>query len=165
MGHKNVAQRFDRYKLTHGYNTYVNQRQFQSENATFPDEFRYPDVTYSDELKLHVGIIPMLCTSTSCIEYFRNNALWLKERTTIITFLLCCSLKFISYWDWVYVREFDPASSIVMSFLFTFPPNPNIRPPSFPSFVRRKQVFSLYRETTIAFQNIARIWVIVCIWP
>jgi glyoxylase-like metal-dependent hydrolase (beta-lactamase superfamily II) len=55
VSHEKVVDRFDRYKLTNGYNTVINQRQFQFLNFVFPSEFRYPDVTYRDTLDLTVG--------------------------------------------------------------------------------------------------------------
>lgn len=55
VGHDAVAPRFDRYKLTNGYNGVINQRQFRLPAPMFPSEFRYPDVSYSDHLALTVG--------------------------------------------------------------------------------------------------------------
>ncbi|HTO01564.1 MAG TPA: alkyl sulfatase dimerization domain-containing protein [Microthrixaceae bacterium] len=54
VAHENVPRRFDRYKLTQGYNGRINQRQFRLEAPMFPDEFRYPDTTYVDEMTLQV---------------------------------------------------------------------------------------------------------------
>lgn len=54
IAHENVPRRFDRYKLTHGYNGRINQRQFQLDAPLFPDEFRYPDETYVDDLTIRV---------------------------------------------------------------------------------------------------------------
>ena len=47
--------RFDRYRLTNGYNGIINQRQFRLRAPLFPEEFRYPDQTYRDDLALDVG--------------------------------------------------------------------------------------------------------------
>jgi len=55
IGHENVPRRFDRYRLTNGYNGVINQRQFGLGAPLFPDEFRYPDETYQDELVVEVG--------------------------------------------------------------------------------------------------------------
>ena len=57
VAHENVVGRFDRYRKTQGYNTIINQRQFQlpKDKYQFPHEFRYPDVTYSDYLRFDVG--------------------------------------------------------------------------------------------------------------
>lgn len=55
IGHENLPRRFDRYRLTNGYNGVINQRQFRLPAPMFPDEFRYPDETYADELVVDVG--------------------------------------------------------------------------------------------------------------
>jgi alkyl sulfatase BDS1-like metallo-beta-lactamase superfamily hydrolase len=58
IAHENVAKRFDRYKLTVGYNGVINSRQFKNK-FVFPTKYRYPDRTYSDELKLNIGGIDL----------------------------------------------------------------------------------------------------------
>lgn len=55
VGHEAVVARFDRYKLTRGYNEVINQRQFQRADARWPVDYRYPDVTYRDSMTLTVG--------------------------------------------------------------------------------------------------------------
>jgi glyoxylase-like metal-dependent hydrolase (beta-lactamase superfamily II) len=57
VAHENLPPRFDRYKKTNGYNTVINSRQFQlpPDIYKFPNEFRYPDVTYSDYHRFDVG--------------------------------------------------------------------------------------------------------------
>ena len=55
VGHEAVAQRFDRYQLTNGYNGHINMRQFRLPEPAFPSDFRYPDTEYSDEHTLDVG--------------------------------------------------------------------------------------------------------------
>jgi len=49
-----VPRRFERYKLTQGYNTQINKRQFQTD-AQFPSEFRAPDETYAEARTIEVG--------------------------------------------------------------------------------------------------------------
>ena len=61
IAHENLSARFDRYKLTSGYNAYINARQFQgSANSMHgdgsPPEFRYPDSTYTSTMSLTVGV-------------------------------------------------------------------------------------------------------------
>ncbi|NRQ33860.1 MBL fold metallo-hydrolase [Nonomuraea sp. NN258] len=53
--HRAVADRFERYLLTNGYNEVINQRQFQSSKLRWPTDYRYPDVTYSDALTVRRG--------------------------------------------------------------------------------------------------------------
>ena len=55
VAHEALPLRFDRYLLTTGYNEVVNRRQFGLENLRWPTEYRYPDHTYRDELRLEVG--------------------------------------------------------------------------------------------------------------
>jgi alkyl sulfatase BDS1-like metallo-beta-lactamase superfamily hydrolase len=54
VAHENVPARFDRYKLTAGYNSAINSRQF-GVHVPWPTEYRYPDETYRDEVELEVG--------------------------------------------------------------------------------------------------------------
>jgi alkyl sulfatase BDS1-like metallo-beta-lactamase superfamily hydrolase len=55
IAQENVPARFDRYRLTAGYNSVINQRQFQIPNLEWPTDFRYPDATYEDLLEFEVG--------------------------------------------------------------------------------------------------------------
>jgi alkyl sulfatase BDS1-like metallo-beta-lactamase superfamily hydrolase len=54
IAHEAVPRRFERYRLTHGYNALINQRQFQTD-AQFPSEFRIPDETYAGNRIINVG--------------------------------------------------------------------------------------------------------------
>ncbi len=55
IAHEALPPRFDRYKLTNGYNAVINQRQFQAPNLQWPMDYRYPDVTYRDTMTLTIG--------------------------------------------------------------------------------------------------------------
>jgi alkyl sulfatase BDS1-like metallo-beta-lactamase superfamily hydrolase len=55
IAHEAMPARFDRYKLTAGYNAVINQRQFGIEGLTWPTEYRYPDRTYRDAAALDIG--------------------------------------------------------------------------------------------------------------
>ena len=69
IGHEAVAARFDRYILTGGYNSIINQRQFVGSRiggrgregaqarpvVTWPTEYQYPDTTYDEALTTTVG--------------------------------------------------------------------------------------------------------------
>jgi glyoxylase-like metal-dependent hydrolase (beta-lactamase superfamily II) len=55
VAHEAVPDRFDRYRLTAGYNGHINMRQFRLGAPLFPTEFRYPDETYRDRLDIRVG--------------------------------------------------------------------------------------------------------------
>jgi alkyl sulfatase BDS1-like metallo-beta-lactamase superfamily hydrolase len=47
VAHELVPARFDRYKLTAGYNGVINARQFKMPSFQWPTEYRYPDETYT----------------------------------------------------------------------------------------------------------------------
>ena len=59
--HEAIPEHFDRYLRTVGYNTAINSRQFfrPGMGAEFrlpwPDQYRYPDVTFRDRLDLRIG--------------------------------------------------------------------------------------------------------------
>ncbi|MFI5034596.1 MAG: alkyl sulfatase dimerization domain-containing protein [Acidimicrobiales bacterium] len=55
VAHEHVARRFDRYRLTAGYNQVINRRQFGLDNLVWPTEYRYPDETYVHTHELSVG--------------------------------------------------------------------------------------------------------------
>ena len=56
FAHEALPARFDRYVMTAGYNTVINQRQFGFRAGfSWPTEYRYPDETYRDSLHLEVG--------------------------------------------------------------------------------------------------------------
>jgi alkyl sulfatase BDS1-like metallo-beta-lactamase superfamily hydrolase len=55
IAHEALPLRFDRYKMTAGYNAIINQRQFQIPGLEWPLEYRYPDQTYRERLDVEVG--------------------------------------------------------------------------------------------------------------
>ncbi len=63
VAHEAVPDRFDRYDLTHGYNSVINRRQFGGTGLTggrddvvgFPRNWVRPTVTYRDRMQLRVG--------------------------------------------------------------------------------------------------------------
>ena len=55
VAHAAMPARFDRYVRTAGYNAWINRRQFQIPDLTWPTDYRYPDVTYDSHLHLEVG--------------------------------------------------------------------------------------------------------------
>jgi glyoxylase-like metal-dependent hydrolase (beta-lactamase superfamily II) len=55
VAHELVPARFDRYRLTLGYNSVINARQFKMPGFRWPEEYRYPDETYRSRLDLDVG--------------------------------------------------------------------------------------------------------------
>jgi len=55
LAHELVPARFDRYKLTAGYNGVINARQFKMPRFRWPTEYRYPDETYRLRHDVAVG--------------------------------------------------------------------------------------------------------------
>jgi len=55
LAHEAVPRRFDRYRMTAGYNGYINMRQFALPAPIFPTEFRYPDRTFVTREVLEIG--------------------------------------------------------------------------------------------------------------
>jgi alkyl sulfatase BDS1-like metallo-beta-lactamase superfamily hydrolase len=55
IAHEALPPRFDRYILTAGFNSIINQRQFRAPGLQWPTEYRYPDETYSDHHNFTVG--------------------------------------------------------------------------------------------------------------
>ena len=55
LAHERCPARFDRYRLTQGYNGHINARQFGFARPIFPRAFRYPDETVGAERRLEIG--------------------------------------------------------------------------------------------------------------
>ena len=61
FGQRKIGEHFDRYKRTQGYNTAINSRQFMRPGMEaqswlhWPDEFRYPDVSFEQRLSFQRG--------------------------------------------------------------------------------------------------------------
>lgn len=55
VAHEAMPHRFDRYVMTAGYNSVINQRQFQVPGMRWPTEYRYPDDTYRDHHTVVAG--------------------------------------------------------------------------------------------------------------
>lgn len=72
IAHSAVTKRFERYKLTNGYNSIINTRQFGGNSHLFelPVDFRIPDVLYEENLTLKVFLEEESVTFT--IDWRRN---------------------------------------------------------------------------------------------
>jgi alkyl sulfatase BDS1-like metallo-beta-lactamase superfamily hydrolase len=55
VAHEAVPARFERYRLTAGYNAVINQRQFKAPGLRWPVDYRFPDETYRDRMTIDVG--------------------------------------------------------------------------------------------------------------
>jgi glyoxylase-like metal-dependent hydrolase (beta-lactamase superfamily II) len=89
IAHEAVPQRFDRYRLTAGYNQIINQRQFAVRNLRWPTEYRYPDRTYRAELAVEVGGVQFALRHEKG-ETDDHTVTWLPECR-----VLCCGDLFI----------------------------------------------------------------------
>ncbi|MGW8377332.1 alkyl sulfatase dimerization domain-containing protein [Streptomyces sp. ODS28] len=57
IGHELIAERFDRYVDTAGYNAWINRRQFGVPALRWPTSYRYPDTTYRDRTTVRRGAL------------------------------------------------------------------------------------------------------------
>jgi len=89
IAHEGVPPRFDRYRLTAGYNQIINQRQFGIRRLRWPTDYRYPDRTYADELAVEVGGVKLALRHEKG-ETDDHTVTWLPERR-----VLCCGDLFI----------------------------------------------------------------------
>ncbi len=60
IAHRACRDRFDRYRLTGGYNGIINARQFGLPVPFFPQDFRYPDQLLDGDLALTLGDVQIL---------------------------------------------------------------------------------------------------------
>jgi len=89
VAHEAVPRRFDRYLLTTGYNEVINRRQFGLRDFRWPADYRYPDRTYRDELRLEVGGRTFLLRHEKG-ETDDHTVTWLADSR-----VLCCGDLFI----------------------------------------------------------------------
>jgi alkyl sulfatase BDS1-like metallo-beta-lactamase superfamily hydrolase len=84
VGHEDIDPRFDRYILTAGYNSVINQRQFRARGLQWPTEYRRPDVTYRDDLDVEVGGTAFECHHARG-ETDDHTWVWVPERKVLCT--------------------------------------------------------------------------------
>ncbi len=84
ISHEAVPARFDRYKMTSGYNGVINQRQFRLGAPLFPEEFRYPDLTYRDQLDVTVGDLTLELHHDKG-ETDDHTWVWIPQRSALCT--------------------------------------------------------------------------------
>ncbi|MFJ4840819.1 alkyl sulfatase dimerization domain-containing protein [Streptomyces sp. NPDC088746] len=84
VAHEAVAARFDRYRETAGYNTWVNRRQFGVPSLQWPTEYRYPDTTYRDRLSLRRGELTFELVHARG-ETDDHTYVWIPELKTLCT--------------------------------------------------------------------------------
>jgi alkyl sulfatase BDS1-like metallo-beta-lactamase superfamily hydrolase len=84
-----LPKRFDRYKLTAGYNGTINRRQFGIDDLQWPTEYRYPDATYDGVRILEFGAERVELHAARG-ETDDHTWTWLPDRK-----VLCCGDLFI----------------------------------------------------------------------
>jgi alkyl sulfatase BDS1-like metallo-beta-lactamase superfamily hydrolase len=89
IAHELVPARFERYRLTGGYNAIINQRQFGLPGLRWPTQFREPDEVYRENLDLEIGG-ELIELHHARGETDDHTWTWLPERR-----LLCCGDFFI----------------------------------------------------------------------
>jgi glyoxylase-like metal-dependent hydrolase (beta-lactamase superfamily II) len=89
IAHEALPRRFDRYRMTVGYNEIINQRQFGIRGLRWPTEYRYPDRTYVSELTFDVGGTTFALAHEKG-ETDDHTVTWLADRK-----VLCCGDLFI----------------------------------------------------------------------
>lgn len=83
-----LPARFDRYRLTAGYNATVNRRQFGVDDLQWPVDYRYPDETYRGVTSIPVGERVELHAARG--ETDDHTWTWFADRR-----VLCCGDLFI----------------------------------------------------------------------
>ncbi len=83
IAHRNVAARFDRYRMTAPWNGLINSRQF-SRAATWPTEYQYPQTVYDTTHALEVGGVRLELTHARG-ETDDHTWLWWPARRILFT--------------------------------------------------------------------------------
>ncbi|WP_411110515.1 alkyl sulfatase dimerization domain-containing protein [Streptomyces sp. c-19] len=84
IAHEALAARFDRYRATAGYNTWINRRQFGVPSLQWPTEYRYPDTTYRDRLTVRRGELTFELVHARG-ETDDHTYVWIPELRTLCT--------------------------------------------------------------------------------
>ena len=63
VAQERCVERFHRYRLMHGLNGIINQRQFSLPRPVFPDTFDWPTLLVHDRLKQHLGDVELQYTA------------------------------------------------------------------------------------------------------
>ncbi|MFE0804673.1 alkyl sulfatase dimerization domain-containing protein [Streptomyces sp. NPDC058812] len=84
IAHEAVADRFDRYVATAGYNTQANRRQFGVPTLQWPTRYRYPDLTYRDRHTLRQGDLTFELVHARG-ETDDHTYVWIPELSTLCT--------------------------------------------------------------------------------
>jgi alkyl sulfatase BDS1-like metallo-beta-lactamase superfamily hydrolase len=83
VGHRNVARRFDRYRVTAPWNGLINARQF-SIPPSWPTEYDYPDTVYDERLRFEAGETGLELRHARG-ETDDHTWIWLPDRGVLLT--------------------------------------------------------------------------------
>jgi glyoxylase-like metal-dependent hydrolase (beta-lactamase superfamily II) len=89
VAHEALPLRFDRYRMSNGYNAIINQRQFGMPGLRWPTEYRYPDRVYRDAMTVDAGGVTFALRHEKG-ETDDHTVTWLADRR-----VLCCGDLFI----------------------------------------------------------------------
>ena len=89
IAHEALPLRFDRYRMTLGYNEIINQRQFGVPGLRWPADYRYPDQTYRDTASVEAGGTTLALRHEKG-ETDDHTVTWLADRR-----VMCCGDLFI----------------------------------------------------------------------
>jgi glyoxylase-like metal-dependent hydrolase (beta-lactamase superfamily II) len=84
IAQENCVRRFHRYRLTHGWNARINQRQFSLPQPTFPRHFDFPTLTFREALTQHLGDLEVRYTAAKG-ETDDHCYIWIPERRQLFT--------------------------------------------------------------------------------
>lgn len=84
IAHEAVVARFDRYRATAGYNSWINRRQFGVPALEWPTAYRYPDTTYRDRMTVRHGELTFELTHARG-ETDDHTYVWIPELRTLCT--------------------------------------------------------------------------------
>ena len=84
VAHEAVVARFERYRLTSGYNGIINARQFRVPGLQWPTNYRLPDLRFARDLELTLG------GERFCLHHDRGETddhvwVWAPERKALCT--------------------------------------------------------------------------------
>ena len=84
IAQENCPRRFRRYRLTHGWNAHINQRQFSLPEPMFPDHFIEPTMTFRDALVQRIGDSEVHFTAAKG-ETDDGTYIWIPRRRLLFT--------------------------------------------------------------------------------
>ncbi len=84
IAQENCPTRFQRYRLTHGLNAHINQRQFSTPQPMFPNQFDWPTLTFQDSLVQKLGDLEVRYSAAKG-ETDDHCYVWIPERSYLFT--------------------------------------------------------------------------------